>query len=65
MKAVFAFSTAIMVIFGVYLLAHGLCFLITDSSILPPVLNTITAFISLIWGFACAFALLEDSPNQQ
>lgn len=54
-----------MVIAGVYLLAHGLFFIITGDHKLPPVANTITAFVAMIWAFTCMINLMDDSPEKE
>ena len=65
MRTAFAIATSVMVITGVYLLAHGLFFIITGDHKLPPVANTITAFISMIWAFACMMYLMDDSTEKE
>lgn len=65
MRTAFALATSIMLIAGVYMFAHGIYFLITGDHKLPPVANAITAFISIVWSFACMAAIMDDSPEKE
>lgn len=65
MRTAFVVSTSIMIVAGVFLVTHGVWFLITGSKWLPPVAHTITSVIAMIWSYNAVVMMVDDSPEKE